>query len=785
MYVVKSRNSHMPRIHVGPRSTAFSYCRASPVLPLFRFSQQLRSMEGILSRLEYNQLVIDNFRREGVTPEAATLMNSGQFQQLGVEGVGRQAILISRCRAYMLRIEDSAGRSAVSNLFQPYSNKKKKRKSLVTLEFVCLALPSSERIPSDLTKKILKSAGLGKKKLALDSAMTASELREHLFDEYPKLRDAGGFQYLKTSGQHKVFEVIPLAPSGGYSVANIKAIVKQAKVYLRPIQAELDLSAVTEDVSVVDDTLQECFICHVEIPETKLKQHRESCNGKRDDSALPGPSTPVISAPQRLPTSGPVDSDDTDLPCPSLTPMVSTPQRSVVPANSRDSSALAGPSAPARSTQQRQPPSTPADRYVADYIDLLEPDDSSDDELQHVIEDSLKDIDSNRDDTILEARMQEKLGQYHLLREEEKFHVVVRWRKILKCAADAINSQAGFSFFKDPVICFSGEEAVDLGGPRREFFTLATQQLSHLGIFEGKTGKLYFTHDIVVLEKGLYRLAGQIIAWSILHGGPGFPTLHPWLYSMMCDNKPSEEFSTEDVTDPDVMGHLQKIENCSSEALLEDTITMVGDWAANNGCPAIYSMSMANKEDILQTLFKQHIYYRCKSEIDDFKRGLDSVGKLWSMIHEDPAPFRCLLVMCDHPLTFSSVKKLFHIRWSENCAHRDKEEETIYCWEEFLRKAWTGDCSQDIELDDGTTDNIKIELHHILRFCTGADGIPPTGFHKQIDMEFFSVRDGTKPLPIASTCGLELHLPRGVEDTKFFADMMMEAILCSPGFGKM
>lgn len=106
-----------------------------------------------------------------------------------------------------------------------------------------------ERIPSDLTKKILKSAGLGKKKLALDSAMTASELREHLFDEYPKLRDAGGFQYLKTSGQHKVFEVIPLAPSGGYSVANIKAIVKQAKVYLRPIQAELDLSAVVSSNS--------------------------------------------------------------------------------------------------------------------------------------------------------------------------------------------------------------------------------------------------------------------------------------------------------------------------------------------------------------------------------------------------------------------------------------------------------------------------------------------------------------------------------------------------------
>lgn len=89
-------------------------------------------------------------------------------------------------------------------------------------------------------------------------------------------------------------------------------------------------------------------------------------------------------------------------------------------------------------------------------------------------------------------------------------------------------------------------------------------------------------------------------------------------------------------------------------------------------------------------------------------------------------------------------------------------------------------------LDDGSTSHAIIGLHHILRFCTGADAIPPNGFTKRIDVHFFTASEEKKfkAYPTAHTCGLELHLPRGINDIDHIADLMVEAILCSPGFGK-
>lgn len=92
---------------------------------------------------------------------------------------------------------------------------------------------------------------------------------------------------------------------------------------------------------------------------------------------------------------------------------------------------------------------------------------------------------------------------------------------------------------------------------------MATQQLPQLGIFEGKQNNMYFSHEIALLEKGLYRLAGQVIAWSILHGGHGFPVLHPLLYTMMCGTIITDAFCIDDITDPDVLDYLQKVRvNC-------------------------------------------------------------------------------------------------------------------------------------------------------------------------------------------------------------------------------
>ncbi|KAJ8050646.1 hypothetical protein HOLleu_03930 [Holothuria leucospilota] len=104
--------------------------------------------------------------------------------------------------------------------------------------------------------KILRSAGLGSKTVIMDSSLSAGVLREQLFNEFPKLAQAGGFEYLRTTGHSKELEVISLPPGGRYSTANMKAIVPQAKIYLRLIQCELYITGEAEDDCVEDDTLQ-------------------------------------------------------------------------------------------------------------------------------------------------------------------------------------------------------------------------------------------------------------------------------------------------------------------------------------------------------------------------------------------------------------------------------------------------------------------------------------------------------------------------------------------------
>ncbi|PIK49809.1 G2/M phase-specific E3 ubiquitin-protein ligase [Apostichopus japonicus] len=168
------------------------------------------------------------------------------------------------------------------------------------------------------------------------------------------------------------------------------------------------------------------------------------------------------------------------------------------------------------------------------------------------------------------------------------------------------------------------------------------QQLSNLGVFERKEGRLYFSHDISLLEKGKYKLAGSFVAWSILHGGPGFSRLHPTLYDMMVGRKTEEDIQIDDVIDGDVSSRLNMIKNATSDRMVADAIATMGDWAANNGCSGIYTMTLETKEDKIRILLKQHLFYRCKAEIDQFQQGLEAVGGFWGMVVEDPGPLRSL-----------------------------------------------------------------------------------------------------------------------------------------------
>ncbi len=68
------------------------------------------------------------------------------------------------------------------------------------------------------------------------------------------------------------------------------------------------------------------------------------------------------------------------------------------------------------------------------------------------------------------GQLQEELGAYQQgCRIPGSCSLTIRRKRLVDTTSRAINRD-DFTFFKEPNVTFSGEEAADLGGPKREFF---------------------------------------------------------------------------------------------------------------------------------------------------------------------------------------------------------------------------------------------------------------------------------------------------------------------------
>ena len=93
---------------------------------------------------------------------------------------------------------------------------------------------------------------------------------------------------------------------------------------------------------------------------------------------------------------------------------------------------------------------------------------------------------------------------------------------------DAVHAMSRSSF--DPSRCvqvtFIGEQAVDDGGPCREFFSLALKGMAEDGtIFQGPQCSRFFMHDVEGLSTRKLYYAGMLVAVSLVSGGPGLTYL--------------------------------------------------------------------------------------------------------------------------------------------------------------------------------------------------------------------------------------------------------------------
>ena len=76
---------------------------------------------------------------------------------------------------------------------------------------------------------------------------SCSYFLETLLENYPRLRDGGGYELLRT--QHRSttrLEILHLTPAAGY-VLHLKEAIASAKIYVRPLQKDLNLEPLPEN----------------------------------------------------------------------------------------------------------------------------------------------------------------------------------------------------------------------------------------------------------------------------------------------------------------------------------------------------------------------------------------------------------------------------------------------------------------------------------------------------------------------------------------------------------
>ncbi|XP_057191422.1 G2/M phase-specific E3 ubiquitin-protein ligase-like [Triplophysa rosa] len=96
------------------------------------------------------------------------------------------------------------------------------------------------------------------------------------------------------------------------------------------------------------------------------------------------------------------------------------------------------------------------------------------------------------------------------------------------------------------------EEALDTGGPTREFLTLLMDAIETRRVFEGKDNAKYLSFDCQAAEDNEYFHIGRMIAVSIVHGGPGLCCLSPNFFLYLIGKEKKTEATIEDIPDDEV-----------------------------------------------------------------------------------------------------------------------------------------------------------------------------------------------------------------------------------------
>ncbi|XP_073672791.1 uncharacterized protein [Garra rufa] len=321
--------------------------------------------------------------------------------------------------------------------------------------------------------------------------------------------------------------------------------------------------------------------------------------------------------------------------------------------------------------------------------------------------------------------------------------------------------------------CGNFEEAVDLGGPRREFLSLLMEEIEKSAVLAGPDGCKNLALDSVAVREDRYYLVGKAIAVSMVHGGPSPGFFSSTLFECISNGQVSP--TIEDVNDLDLQAKIKKISDASTMEELCEATECMSEYLANAGCLRAVKC-LKDKDLLLQDILLFQVVNRLHGPLERLKEGLRTLGLLEAVVKHKDA-FRPLFCSPPQPLTADALDHLFDIRYSTAGSNKRAEENTIVAfWRDYL-----------LDAEEGTS---SCTLQKILTFATGCSALPAVGLKPKPSIEFLHPVD-TSPwdtsqrekFPTANTCINCLRLPLH-KNYDLFKSNMDFAICNTQGFGQ-
>ncbi|OPL33674.1 hypothetical protein AM593_04441, partial [Mytilus galloprovincialis] len=290
-------------------------------------------------------------------------------------------------------------------------------------------------------------------------------------------------------------------------------------------------------------------------------------------------------------------------------------------------------------------------------------------------------------------------------------------------------------------IKFIGEDGVDIGGLRREFWSLFLHNISSSCYVTGKPGRQTFQQNFVEKKKKTFFHLGQLIALSILQDGPGLPIFSDIVTDYIINGE-TVVLNLDDLPDG-LRDTLDKMQASASDSEARDIYSSVLDIAADVGFIVPLTSFTRCHVKQLKAAFIESQISSCKDELNQFIEGLDT-HRVLSLLRqtENMASARSLFSGRVKPLTVSQLRGLIRYSFKDGNA-KGAEEATMQGFLTFLQ-ATKGTAT--------IINGINLQPKDVLMWLTGSTIVPAIGFHKPIDV-YFSPNN-----TFVNTCALALTL---------------------------